>query len=236
MDIDLLAKMVKELIVEHDEVELPGMGTFIAELAPSTFSDKGYTINPPERHLCFRKKTSGSRLLSDYYVKTSGLSEKEATDEILSFISELSEVLKQKKLIILQGLGKLRATKENNFFFISDDDLDIFPEGAGLKPVSLKTHNELTSEETHIDVAGADIADKPVEPMQSEPKAGEAEPKAGGLEQAPKKGMPATAKVIIWLLIIALIFFAAVYLLGHFAPDFIDKFLYSDEELRILNY
>ena len=53
MDIDLLAKMVKELIVAHDQVGLPGVGTFVAEMIPATFSDKGFTINPPYRRLSF---------------------------------------------------------------------------------------------------------------------------------------------------------------------------------------
>ena len=40
MDIDLLSKMVGELILDNDEVSLPGVGTFVAEVVPSTFSDK----------------------------------------------------------------------------------------------------------------------------------------------------------------------------------------------------
>ena len=41
MDIDLLSKMVKELILDNDRVVLPGLGSFVAEVVPSTFSDKG---------------------------------------------------------------------------------------------------------------------------------------------------------------------------------------------------
>ena len=59
MDIDLLSKMVKELILDKDEVELPGVGTFVAETVPATFSDKGYTINPPYRKLSFRQRQGG---------------------------------------------------------------------------------------------------------------------------------------------------------------------------------
>ena len=54
MDIDLLSKMVKELILDRDRLVLPGLGSFMAEVVPSTFSDKGYTINPPYRRLYFR--------------------------------------------------------------------------------------------------------------------------------------------------------------------------------------
>ena len=37
MDIDLLSKMVKELILDNDRVVLPGLGSFVAEIVPSTF-------------------------------------------------------------------------------------------------------------------------------------------------------------------------------------------------------
>ena len=63
MDIDLLAKMVKEAILDHDTVTLPGVGCFVAELVPSTFSDKGYTINPPYRRLYFSPKQGGDTYL-----------------------------------------------------------------------------------------------------------------------------------------------------------------------------
>ena len=56
MDIDLLAKMVRETILDHDAVTLPGIGSFMAEIVPSSFSDKGYTINPPYRRLFFSRR------------------------------------------------------------------------------------------------------------------------------------------------------------------------------------
>ena len=65
MDIDLLAKMVKEAILDHDNVTLPGVGCFVAELVPSTFSDKGYTINPPYRRLYLSPKQGKDTYLAD---------------------------------------------------------------------------------------------------------------------------------------------------------------------------
>ena len=58
MDIDLFSEIVKGLILDNDEVTLPGLGTFVSEVVPSTFSDKGYTINPPYRRLSFRQRGS----------------------------------------------------------------------------------------------------------------------------------------------------------------------------------
>ena len=67
MDIDLLAKMVKELILDNDRVVLPGLGAFVAEVVPSTFSDRGYTINPPYRKLYFRARPDEGQELADFY-------------------------------------------------------------------------------------------------------------------------------------------------------------------------
>lgn len=147
MDIDLLSKMVKELILDKDEISLPGVGTFVAEMVPSVFSDKGYTINPPYKRLSFRQKSTGDdSLLIDFYARCNNLDIETASRIIREFLHEMRHVLETRKSIVFPGLGKLRATRENYFFFVADEDLDIYPEGFGLEPISLKTHEETPAE------------------------------------------------------------------------------------------
>ena len=164
MDIDLLAKMVKEAILDHDSVTLPGVGCFVAELVPSTFSDKGYTINPPYRRLYFSPKQGGDTYLVDLYARDNEEVDADMATRILTeFLTEMKEVLKVKKTVVFPGLGRLRATRENHFFFVADEDLDIYPEGLGLAPLSLKTHVE-TPEEVATAVAGlAELIAEPEE-------------------------------------------------------------------------
>ena len=146
MDIDLLSKMVKELILDNDRVILPGLGSFVAEMVPSTFSDKGYTINPPYRRLFFRSKPDQGSGLAEFYASSNKV-EKEVAEKIITdYVSELKSVLHTRKVVVFPGLGRLRATKENNVFFIADEDLDIYPDGFGLEPISLKTHQETPEE------------------------------------------------------------------------------------------
>ena len=76
-----------------------------------------------------------------------------ATRILTEFLAEMKDVLKVKKTVVFPGLGRLRATRENHFFFVADEDLDIYPEGLGLAPLSLKTHVE-TPEEVATAVAG----------------------------------------------------------------------------------
>ena len=288
MDIDLLSKMVKELILDNDRVVLPGLGCFVAEMVPSTFSDKGYTINPPYRRLYFRARPDQGDELTKLYAQGNGIEMQIADKIITDFIAELKTVLFSKKTVVFPGLGRLRATKENTVFFVADEDLDIYPAGFGLEPVSLKTHQESASEVTaaveglkqllgepapqpgqepepvEIEETQPEMTEEPepiVEPEPVDETAVEpevepiiepaAEPEVEPIDEpaveaeAEPVGVPTTKgnkalkKVLITLLIIILVLavlLGAYIALGRFAPDFLDQFLYTKEELEILNY
>ena len=187
MDIDLLSKMVKELILDNDEVSLPGVGSFVAELVPSSFSDKGYTINPPYKRLSFRKKADASdNVLIDFYAKSNNVDKETASKIVIDFLSEMQKVLELRKSIVFPGLGKLRATKENIFFFVADEDLDIYPEGFGLEPISLKTHEETPAEVSATIAALQDI----LNPEETERQSGSGEqPEAESGSEAPSESV-----------------------------------------------
>ena len=146
MDIDLLSKMVKELILDDDRVVLPGLGCFVAEVVPATFSDKGYTINPPYRRLYFRARPDEGDVLIEFYAKSNNIEYDMAEKIVKDFLVDLKSILHLKKTVVFPGLGRLRATKENNLFFVADEDLDIYPAGFGLESISLKTHQESRAE------------------------------------------------------------------------------------------
>ncbi len=146
MDIDLLAKMVKEVMMENDSVTLPGMGSFQAELVPASITDRGYTIQPPYRRLYFTPRQGSDSLLASFYAASNDISEADATRILVDFLDRLKTVLMTRKTLVLPGLGKLRATRENHFFFVPDEDLDIYPEGFCLEPISMKKHKESQQE------------------------------------------------------------------------------------------
>ena len=320
MDIDLLSKMVKELILDSDRVVLPGLGCFVAEIVPSTFSDKGYTINPPYRRLSFRSKPTEGDALAQLYAISNNIDVKMADRIIRDFLQELKSVLHTKKTVVFPALGRLRATKENNLFFVADEYLDIFPAGFGLEPVSLKNHQE-TKEDVAAAVKGLasiltsveNVEPEPVvEPIPEPEQIPEPEPEPviepisepepipepepepviepipapepihnpdpyiepepisepviepiPEIEPAPEpliethpeevrqpdQPTDLTLKKIIrrnrWrkaaiitgsILAAAVVLLALFVVLANLAPDFIDKLLYSAEELEILNY
>ena len=297
MDIDLLSKMVKELILDNDRVVLPGLGSFVAEVVPSAFSDKGYTINPPYRRLYFRSKPDEGSELAEFYAATNKVEKDVAERIIIDFVNELRTILHTKKTVVFPGLGRLRATRENNAFFVADEDLDISPAGFGLEPISLKTHQE-TREEVSAALVGLKsileetvpempVADIPVQetPVQEEPvqevsvpevpvpeesapeesapeeavpeevvpeetlpelpAAEEVVPEKPApevveekvvetpvVEQRKKRGILKTLLIVAAVLLVLLTIYAVV---GRIFPELVDRFLYTPEELNILN-
>lgn len=244
MDIDQLTKFISDIILTRDQVTLPGLGSFVAEEVAASFSDKGYTINPPYRRLSFRPYQGDDNLLAEAFAKSENISIEDARAQLKDFLGKLKEVLKQRKSIIFPGLGHLRATKENNFFFVCDEEIMIYPEGFGLHPVSLKSrvHEPVELEKQAQSEAISQLQKQ--ETVQEQPAAQEEEkPEAvpavesqddAVLEKPVKKHT--FLKVLLAGVIIAVIVVAALFLLARFAPELLDKILYSEEELKILYY
>ena len=185
MDIDLLSKMVKELILVNDRVTLPGVGAFVAEMVPASFTDRGYTINPPYRRLVFRQGVSQEKdhLLADMYASANNIDREMAEKLLREFLKGMVEELRKRKMLVFTGLGRLRATRENNFFFICDENLDIFPEGMGLEAVSLKSHSkpkelDFSEVDAVVNSAAESPAESPAEPAAESPAEPSAEPSA----------------------------------------------------------
>ena len=138
-DVDIFAACLKDLLLENDVVTVPGLGSFLTRLMPASFSDLGRTINPPYRKLSFRTAETGDASL---FMAHLAASLEEGTDVdawLKSFVAGFKEALDRTKRVELAGLGALRATAQNDYFFVASEDLDIYPEGMGLEPVTIKS-------------------------------------------------------------------------------------------------
>lgn len=256
----MLSKMIGELLLDHEEVGLPGLGAFLAEMVPASFSDKGYTINPPYRRVTFFPSRSEDDSLVELYSRSNGIDYDQAKAIVQHFLEETKKELMEKKLVVFPGLGRLRSTRQNNFFFITDENLDIFPDGFGLPPVSLKNHQESRAEVqekveelvTLVEGPAPEEVAEPVpepepapveeaqllelaEPAPAEPEP-EPEPKPKRARKPAPRWLKTTLIILLILVSIAAVALATFVILAQAAPDFIDSILYTREELRIINY
>lgn len=231
MDVGQLAQMIRELVPGKEEISLPGVGVFVVEEVPAAFSDRGYTVNPPYLRLAFRQKESTDDSLVKLYAKNKSISEKEASTILGGFFKRLAAVLKDKKSIALPGLGRLRATNENIFFFVQNEDIDIYPQGFGLSSISLKT---LTSADEEEDLL-LEIEDDVPEPAPVEIPGQAVDDKVEVVAVPEAKAGTPAWRIVLWSVLgLVLLFFALLAILGRVAPQLVDPLLYNAEELQLL--
>lgn len=179
MDIQQLSTMVRDLVLQQDKVVVPGLGVFCAELVPASFSDRGYTLNPPYRKLSFEAEGPSAvprQEDSRYLVKAEAA-------ELQQCIASLRSELQSSKCVELPLLGKLRLTTSGELYFIADPDLDIYPDAFGLHPVSMKNHDPQISDAA---LSALDIDTPMIEPTP-QPESAQPAPQS----EAPQAPAPA---------------------------------------------
>lgn len=191
MDIQQLSTMVRDLVLQQDRVVVPGLGVFSAELVPASFSDRGYTLNPPYRKLSFEAESPSVSALQE---DSRNLLKADAT-QLQQCIAALRSELQSSKCVELPLLGKFRLTTSGELYFIADPDLDIYPDAFGLHPVSMKNHDPQISEAA---LSALDVDTPMIEPApqpapeaptteQPAPEAPAAEQPAGPAPEAPQR-------------------------------------------------
>lgn len=227
MDIQQLSTMVRDLVLQQDKVVVPGLGVFIAEFVPASFSDRGYTLNPPYRKLSFVAEGAGSEPLQE----DPRNSVKADPVQLQQCLERLRSDLQSSRCVELPLLGKLRLTASGELFFVADPDLDIYPDAFGLHPVSMKNHDPHIEEAEPAPEPEPEFAPLDVETPMIEPAPTNEETPMQ--EENTKKKHP-VLKVMGIVLLVLMGAMIAFRLLALLAPDFIDSILYSEEELRLL--
>lgn len=244
MDISLFSKCVKELIVENERVDVPYLGSFTAELQPATYSDHQTTIHPPYRKMSFHKEDVSleqGRLLLEKVMRESGVTQEQAGVELGWCLSRLSSELEGHKSCKLPGLGVMRANARNEFFFVPDDHLDIWPDGVGFEPISIKvSEKELEPERI--------VVSEPVVPKRVEEPVSELEPEpvpekkhvssmpswTVSEKQEPRRRFNPVFLVLVVLALLVVLFIIAAYLFTDEMSPILDRLLYTKEELELL--
>ena len=255
MEITLFSKCIKDLIVENDRVDVPYLGTFTAEMMPAAYSDRQTTIHPPYRKMSFHKgevSLSEGRPLLNKVMREAGVSLEQAGVELGWCLSRLSSELEGSKICRLPGLGVMRANARNEFFFVPADDLDIWPDGIGFEPISIKLpKEEIPGQAGNDEVvqAGNDVQasgvvdgfldrehfscerdEKPEQRSEAPDQAGN----DGTAEVRHRKKLQPWVIVLIVLAALVALFIAASYLFTDFMSPVLDRLLYNKEELELL--
>ena len=224
MDIQQFSTTLRDLLLVQDKVAVPGLGLFSAGLEPASFSDRGYTVNPPYRKLVFKPES----LVTESLVNAATLPVDEK--DLKKCVDDLKAALQSERCVELPLLGKFRLTTSGELFFVPDPELDIYPDAFGLHPVSMKNHDPQQEEQ----ITPLDIDTPIIEPAPAPaPAPANETPMTQNTETAPspKRKVLRILGTVLLVLVLAMLVFRLVAIV---APDFIDSILYTEEELRLL--
>lgn len=243
MDRELFSGMVREMLLRDGAVEFPGLGNLQFQTCPASFSDRGFTLNPPFRKLVFVQEGRNSAglaavrkpsALSSLYASANGISMDRAVIVVAETLEELIAELTPLHDCGLPGLGRFRMMRDGSLFFVQDQSVELCPAYDILRPVSLKSLDKETSAVTTAPSAAAVVNvadDHPAAPSEaSEP--------SGAVEKPVCRKKGRGRRAVLWTVcsavVLLAVFFAALAILGRTDPQLVDPLLYSEQQLDVL--
>ncbi len=139
MDVFLLSRLLRELVIDNEVVPIPSLGYLTSEPTSAKFSTDGLSILPPSRKITFKAdKMASGEMIWKYYAQESGVEEETARVELETFMTQLIPTLRTKKVIDFQGIGRLRCTSDGYVYFAPADTDNVFDSAFSFEPVTLK--------------------------------------------------------------------------------------------------
>ena len=139
-----LSKLVSELLVEHDCVTVPGLGSFLGNFKSAHYDLENEKFYPPSKQISFN-----SQIKANDGLLAKHMSEKSNTEYDLSLKEIHQEVIKitlslKKQSVELKDIGELNLNKEGNIVFTPFLAKNFLKDSFGLSPIYIK---ELSKEE-----------------------------------------------------------------------------------------
>jgi len=142
-------------------------------------------------------------------VESLGIDEQQASVELGWCLSRIISELEGARSCTLPGLGKMKANARREYFFIPDENLDIYPEGTGLDSISIRS---------------------------SEEKVQKTQPRKEAKPAKERKPLGTLPRVVFAVALAIVVLLVLLYVLRDNAwiSAFLDKILYTEEELQLL--
>jgi nucleoid DNA-binding protein len=119
---DYLCALISELLYEHRQLHLPGLGAFLLQYKPAVVDNLQGQLLPPSLDVSFNTNlVMDDGLLLEHLRLRSGWSAEAASDAINSFVAEIQAQLSRGELVHLPNIGRLHINHENRIVFKADN-------------------------------------------------------------------------------------------------------------------
>lgn len=247
MDISVFSKCLKDLLQRNDEIVVPGLGVFTAQIVADDVNEDGTTRTPYRKILYSpaQKPEDGMflRWLAKYLPEGS-----DAESELQEFLLDLSGELEDNHTVELGDLGQLHSSAHKIYYFVSNTDVFEYPDVPGQesigallpedyaeedsKPIELDTEKWIKQED---DTATAP-AEQPAEEHAHVPEPVQEEESEEDDEPAPSHLSMLIGNILLIIFVVIIFLMIAVALLKDlpWMSNLLDHLLYTKEELQIL--
>jgi len=135
----MVARYIKELLQESDEVIVQDLGTFHTSYYSAEIHPVSHAFSAPNKNISFQTKIKTSNfLLENYIAQKENISFEEAKEEIQKFVSTLKVNLGVEKRFALEDLGEFVLQVTDEIEFKQNKQANILKDSFGLPEIYAK--------------------------------------------------------------------------------------------------
>jgi hypothetical protein len=133
-----LSKFISELLLEHDCVTVPGLGSFLGNFKSAHYDLENEKFYPPSKQISFNSQIKANDgLLAKFISEKSGLNYDDSLKEIHQEVLKITLNFK-KESVLLKDIGELNLNKEENIVFTPLKTKNFLKDSFGLSPIFIK--------------------------------------------------------------------------------------------------
>ena len=153
-----ISTYISELLFLHDCVIIPQFGGFIGNNKSAVLNEITEIISPPSKEILFNSNLkTNDGLLINHISHSEGISNIEAKDLIVNYVSLINQKLKKIRTFRIENVGLLSLDKDGNILFLQDSFTNYNLESFGLNSQKTKKANHI---EKKIEVITSPISTK----------------------------------------------------------------------------
>ncbi|MFW5656795.1 MAG: SPOR domain-containing protein [Bacteroidota bacterium] len=132
---------IKELLLKHQRVVLPGIGAFITEYKEAEVDNTSNTFKPPQKEISFDSSIANEddTLIADFFSKSSKLDAATAKERVDRFLASVKEKLDNNEQVILPHIGSLKKSSDSGkIIFVAQNDRNFLLDAYGFDSFTLE--------------------------------------------------------------------------------------------------
>jgi len=131
-----LGKHISDLLYEHEQVLVPGLGTFYTAYMPARFIPEKKIVEAPRKEARFDSSLAeGETPLIDYIASAEGVEKDKVVEFLADVTSEIGSVLEHGKTVELENLGKLSKDPSGAFHFDPNPEINYLSDAPGVQEI-----------------------------------------------------------------------------------------------------